>query len=97
MRINVPPRPWDDNSLVQFHKGTATLSVGFGVSHYCDARNVGAGNSETAEMALILNGDFVSLGNDDVRGWVPLSYLPQLLTWLEDGEIEKIKVFLTNL
>ena len=57
-----------------------TVSIGFGPYHHCDA------GSETVEVAILCNGEFIYLPHD-VAGGVPAENIPHIISAVldEDG------------
>jgi hypothetical protein len=73
-------------------KNEYTLSVGIGRKHYCDNHNIGDLNDEkqlptsTMEVAIIDPSGKFAILPDDVVGWLPVEWLPDLIEAVEDEE-----------
>ena len=85
---------------IEFENGYQ-VSVKFGAGHYSDNYEkspiIEMGRyleSSTAEVAILRNGFLIPLdeeGQQKVKGWVPTSLIPPLLTAASEGDEEKIR------
>ena len=85
---------------IEFENGYQ-VSVKFGAGHYSDNYEkspiIEMGRylqSSTAEVAILRNGFLIPLdgeGNTKIKGWLPTSIIPPLLTAASEGDEEKIR------
>jgi len=89
---------------VEFDNGY-TLSIQWGPMNYCSNRCMDAftdaevHSATDFEMAVFMpKGGLIDLSEyDQVQGWVPMKHLPLIMTLIQDGHIDELKLFLADL